>query len=247
MSRSKPSTTNSPATRFFEWSAKTGELHYYDKEVKENVAVKLPFSFLILDEVSQVGGGTKVGGKYEGYWSNAVKDLNTQIITVKSKQGIVAQGLYADLKNRKGLHYVKGLYIAFYDEDKTLQIGYLKIKGSALGAWFDFTKSHRDLYQGAFAIKGKSDPIDGENGDYYTPVFVHKADVSEESDEAAKALDAIVQEYLAAYFAHNVTTDDEYTGEPNAAAVVGGRNDPQAPGGFNPSEDVEDELDSIPF
>lgn len=248
MSRSNPTTAHSPATRFFEWAAEKGVLQHYDKETKENVTVKLPFSFLILDEVSQVGGGVKVQGKYEGYWSNAVKNLNTQIITVKSKQGIVAQGLYAELKERKGLHYVKGLYIAFYDENKELQIGYLKFKGSSLGAWFEFTKSHRDLYKGAFTIRSKSEIINGDKGDYYTPVFVHKADVSEEADEAAKELDVIVQEYFTRYFAHQGSElEAEYTGNGQTmAATVGGRADPQAPG-FNPSEVEDDEEDSIPF
>lgn len=242
MSRSVPTNFASPAVRFFDWAAERGDLQYYDKEAKENVSVKLPFSFLILDEVSQVGGGVKVNGKYEGYWSNAVKNLNSQIITVKSKQGIVAQGLYAELKERKGLHYVKGLYIAFYDDDKTLQIGYLKFKGSSLGAWFEFTKSHRDIYKGAFTIKSKSDVIEGDKGDYYTPVFTHKADISEESDNAAKELDATVQEYFTRYFAYKGDEEVEYSGKAQAA-TVGGRSDPQS--GFNPSED--DEEDSIPF
>jgi hypothetical protein len=244
MSRSNPTTFNSPATRFFEWAAEKGVLQYYDKETKENVAVKLPFSFLILDEVSQVGGGVKVNGKYEGYWSNAVKNLNTQIITVKSKQGIVAQGLYAALKERKGLHYIKGLYIAFYDDDKTLQIGFLKFKGSSLGAWFEFTKTHRDLYKGAFTIKSASEVIEGDKGDYYTPVFAHKADISDEADEAAKALDAIVQEYLTGYFAHKGAEEEvEFAGPQAMAATVGGRMDAQS--GYNPSEPDDD--DDIPF
>jgi hypothetical protein len=244
MSRSNPTNFSSPASRFFDWAAERGELQFYDKEAKQNVTVKLPFSFLVLDEVSQVGGGVKINGKYEGYWSNAVKDLNSQIITVKSKQGIVAQGLYSELKERKGLHYVKGLYIAFYDENKTLQIGFLKFKGSSLGAWFEFIKAHRDIYKGAFTIKSKSEVIEGDKGDYYTPIFSHKADISDESDEAAKELDKVVQEYFAGYFAHKVADDEvEYSGK---AMAVGGRNDPQAPiGGFNPAED--DEEDDIPF
>lgn len=209
MSRSEPAMAANPATRFFEWKAEKGELQYYDKERKENIPVRLPFAFLILDEVSQVGGGIKVNGKYEGYWSNAVKNLNTQIITVKSKGGIVASGLYADLKERKGLHYEKGLYIAFYGDDGDLQIGFLKFKGSSLGAWFEFTKAHRNLYAGAFAIKARSDVIKGDKGDYYTPVFVHKPEVSEDAENVAKMLDVELQKYLKAYFAYKGVDDDD--------------------------------------
>jgi hypothetical protein len=242
VSRSNPETASNPATRYFEWSAEKGELNYYDKDTKQNVAVKLPFSFLLLDQVSQVGGGVKVQGKYEGYWSNAVKNLNTQIITVKSKGGIVAQGLYAELKERKGLYYVKGLYIAFYDDNKELSIGFMKLKGSALGAWFEFTKSHRNLYDGAFTIKSRSEIINGDKSDYYTPVFAHKP-VSEETEQAAKDLDAELQAYLTAYFAHK--GDEAETQEPEVkAAAVGGRTDPQAP--VTSFKELDDD-DDIPF
>lgn len=242
MSRSEPTGAASPATRFFEWKAEKGEFQYYDKERKENIPVKLPFSFLVLDEVSQVGGGTKVNGKFDGYWSNAVKNLNTQIITVKSKAGIVAQGLYASLKERKGLHYVKGLYIAFYDDDKVLQIGFIKFQGSSLGAWFEFSKLYRDIYKGAFTIKSRSEVINGDKGDYYTPVFSHKSEVSEETEQAAIELDKAVQSYLKAYFAHKGVEDaePEFSGEPKAAFAA------SASGGVNPSTDQDDD-DDIPF
>lgn len=221
MSRSEPSGASSPAIRFFEWKAEKGDFQYYDKEKKENIQVKLPFTFLVLDEVSQIGGGTKVNGKFEGYWSNAVKNLNSQILTVKSKQGIVAQGLYADLKERKGLHYVKGLYIGFYDENKTLQIGYIKFQGSSLGAWFEFAKLHRDICKGAFTIKSRSEVIHGDKGDYYTPVFVYKTEVTEDTETAAVELDKTVQAYLKAYFSQN-GGEEEYTGTQVQAATAGG-------------------------
>jgi hypothetical protein len=245
MSRSNPTTAANPAQRFFEWKAEKGELQYYDKERKENISVKLPFSFLILDEVSQVGGGIKINGKYEGYWSNAVKNLNTQIITVKSKGGVVAQGLYAELKERKGLHYEKGLYIAFYGDDKSLQMGFLKFKGSSLGAWFEFTKAHRDLCKGAFTIKSRSDVIEGDKGDYYTPVFVHKPDISEESDQAAIELDKQLQEYLTAYFAHK-GVEEEPAQEAQFAAAVGSPT-PTHTGGYQVGGSDEAEDDEIPF
>jgi hypothetical protein len=243
MSRSNPTTAANPAHRFFEWKAEKGELQYYDKEKKENIPVKLPFSFLILDEVSQVGGGIKVNGKYEGYWSNAVKNLNTQIITVKSKGGIVAQGLYAELKERKGLHYEKGLYIAFHGDNGDLVIGFLKFKGSSLGAWFEFTKAHRDLCKGAFTIKSRSEVIEGDKGDYYTPIFTHKLDISEESDQAAIDLDRQLQEYLTAYFAHKGVESDEPAQEAQFAAAVGSST-PTHTGGYQPSADEDDD---IPF
>jgi len=244
MSRSNPTVSNSPANRFFEWAAEKGVLQYYDKEAKENISIKLPFSFMVLDEVSQVGGGVKIQGKYEGYWSNAVKNLDTQIITVKSKQGIVAQGLYASLKDRKGLHYVKGLYIAYHGSNG-LEIGYLKFKGSSLGAWFDFTKIIKNIYKGAITIKSKSDVIEGDKGNYYVPVFAHKAEISPESEKEAIALDEQVQEYLKAYFSHKGTEEPtaEDFAEPQTRAARAGVNATQASADYEEEED----LDQIPF
>lgn len=211
MSRSNRTDLPNPAQKYFDWSAEKGRLQYYDKDAKENVTVKLPFSFMILDEVSQIGGGTKRNGAFEGFWSNAVKNLKTQEMVVKSKAGVEARGLYADLKDRKGFSYVKGLYIAFHEDDE-LQIGFIKFKGSSLGAWFEYTKAHRDIYAGAVAIKSKSEVVKGEKGDYYLPVFAHKAEISDESEAAAKMLDVSLQEYLTRYFAQQGTEEVEYSG-----------------------------------
>lgn len=256
MSRINPNgNASNPAVKYFDWSAEQGCLRYYDKEKQENVCVDIPFPFLILDEVSQVGGGTKINGKYEGYWSNAVKNLNTQIITVKSRAGIVAQGLYADLKERKGLHYVKGLYVAFYDENKQLQIGYIKFKGSALGTWFEFTKTHRNLYTGAFVIKGR-ELQNGEKGDYYTPVFAFKSEVKEETDTTAGELQKELQEYFKTYFAAAADSDDvqpTHSGyeAPEGAFAAKRENalaaSASAPVGFDPSSGPDDYDDEIPF
>jgi hypothetical protein len=213
MSRSERTDLPNPAKLFLEWSAEKGVLQYYDKETKTNIEMKLPFSFMVLDEVSQIGGGTKRNGIFSGFWSNAVKNLKTQEIIVKSKEGVEARGLYADIKDKKGFNYIKGLYIAYYDE-KVLTIGFLKFKGSSTGAWFDYTKVNRDIYAGSITIKKRSDVIHGEKGDYYTPVLVHNPNITEESETAALELDKGLQEYLRRYFAMQgiEQAENEYTG-----------------------------------
>ncbi len=231
MSRSNRTDTPNPAVRFFEWSPAKGQLQYYDKEAKENVVVKLPFSFMVLEDMAQVGGGVKRNGSFEGFWSNAVRSNETKVrpFTVRSKQGIEATGLYADLKDRKGLSYIKGLYIAFKEGKGDLQIGHLKFKGSAVGAWFDFIKTHKDIYKGAITIKGPSDVIAGEKGDYYTPVFTAKADISEESNAQATELDAtILQPYLETYLAQNGSPEQEYSGTANGNGAFY-QNEPEMP------------------
>jgi hypothetical protein len=254
MSRSNNTELVNPAVRFFDWSGDEGKLRYFDKtlgEKGENVDVPFPFKFLCLDRVAQIAGGIDRNGKYEGFWSNAVKNLKTQAFTVRSKQGVEAHGLYDQIKGTPGVKFMTGLYIAFYDEEGVLQIGYLKIKGAALTAWIEFTKQHRDIYTGAFGITGNSKCKKGTNT-YYEPVFEHYPKVSDESDDAAKALDVHLQEYLTAYFAQKGIEEVEvaYSGNTDQAmaVAVGSQSDPQAPiGGFNPTEAQDGDDDDIPF
>lgn len=241
MGRGDIEATKNPAKLFLEWSPKRGALEYYDKEKGERVAVKLPFAFMVLEETAKIGGGTKRQGKFEGFWSNAVlqKNIGSGTFTVKSKQGVEAQGLYAELKDKKGFKYVKGLYIAYYDTDKNLAIGHLELSGSSLGAWFDFLdKEHPAIFNGAFTIKGKSAAIAGENGDYYPPVFAYKSDITPESNEAATQLfQTELKPYLTEYFAnaangngHYAETDDGESPKVRAATADTGSFEDLAPG-----------------
>lgn len=226
MSRSNNTELINPAVKFFTWAGGKGAVEYFDKslgEKGENVEVDLPFKFLVLDKVSQVTGGIDRNGGYEGFWSNSIRNTKTQTFIVRSKQGIEVQGLYEHIKGHPGIRFMQGLYIAFYDEDQNLQIGYLKIKGAALTAWIEFTKAHRNIYEGAFGIKDKSKQKKGSTT-YYEPVFEHYAKVSDEADEMAKELDRHLQEYLTAYFAQAgiAEVEREYTGQAVAAAANGG-------------------------
>lgn len=236
MSRSNQTDLINPATRYFEWSGKTGTVSYYDKVKEERVKVKLPFKFLILDRVSAITGGIKKDGKYEGFWSNAVKNLKTQPFTVRSKAGTIAQGFYSNIKDTRGVKFMTGLYIAYYDDDKSLQIGYLKIKGAALNAWINFTKSHKNIYEGAFAIKGRSDELTNGDTVYFEPVFEYINNVSDESDEKAKELDLHLQEYLTLYFAQQGLKEVE-------VEYSGGRTDED----FTPNTNGEPPDDNEPF
>jgi hypothetical protein len=76
MSRSNPQDhLQNPATRWFEWNGERGEIRYYDKELKKNVEVPLPFTFLLLDEVATVRGWHDP--QRLGYYANEVRDATT--------------------------------------------------------------------------------------------------------------------------------------------------------------------------
>lgn len=243
MSRSQPTSANNPAVRFFEWKAKHGEVQYYDKtrgEHGENVSVPLPFRFMYLDDVYQIGGGKKIGKKphqeFIGYYSNIVKntELKTGIFTVRDRNGVVVEGRYDDVKKESGVKLVVGLYIAFYDDDKQLQIGYLKIGGSARGEWWDFCKTHRKE-TGVISISRGAEETDEQGNTYYLPAFSQSTNITPETEAKAIELDNVLQEYLTSYFDRNGHTETETAA---VAATVGGRFDVQAP---------TEELEEAPF
>lgn len=246
MSRSEPvDTLQNPATRFFEIKG-DGYVYYYDKEAKENVKVKPPFRFLVLDDVMQVGGGLKDrSGEYRGYWSNAVKDTNA-ILTVKSGHNghsrVEATGTWSDIKaSLNGAKYVKGLYIGYYNDEKELSIGYLRLKGAGLSAWFEFNKERRRIDVGAYTVKGRSDELTNGNTVYYEPVFEWTDKVKDETEEAAVSLDVELQAYLKPYFAKQMNHESElhYTTDEENERLAISEEEPIAP--------VEDENDDVPF
>lgn len=205
MSRSTVTESANPSTKWFEWSGSTGQLKYWDKNKQENVFVDLPFTFLILDQLSTVTGYSDEFGS--GIWANEVRDLRSEYLTVRTKNGILGRGLYDHVKSLKGVRFTKSVYIAYY-EGKELKLGHLKIVGSSLGAWIEFSKG-KNLYHGAVTL---SDKVAAKKGTtkYFVPVFTVKEEVSEETDAKAKELDKQLQAYLNQYFSdtYGDATDD---------------------------------------
>lgn len=202
MSRSNPSENGiaNPAVRWFEWNGEKGLIRYYDKEAKRNVDMGADFTFILLDQVASVRGWHD--DSQSGIYSNEVKDTTQEALVVKAfKGGIIAEGVYRDIKNAvkaAGGSYTANCYLAFKDGGE-LKIGVLRLKGSALGAWMEFSKEHRnDLYSAAIRVKGS---VEGKKGRvvFHTPVL-KIASVDKDTDRAAHKLDEELQKYFEAYF-----------------------------------------------
>ena len=194
MSRSNPTPTN-PAKKFFKWSGSKGQLVYYDKEKQLEVEVKLPFSFLVLDQLATITGFCEQDAS--SYWSNEVRSIKKDELTVRTSKGTKQIGLYDDLADvrSKGAKYAKSVYIA-YEEGDELVIGNIKASGAALTAWIELSNKHV-VTNGKVVLKGSEEAKKGTTV-YYTPVFewTH-SDTTE--DEVAVALDRELQVYLSQY------------------------------------------------
>lgn len=241
MSRSNPNEhLSNPATRWFEWNGEKGGIRYYDKDAKQSVDVPSPFTFLLLDQLASVRGWDE--STKSGIYSNEVRDTTKDVLVVKSfKGGTIAEGLYKAIKtdvNSAGGYYTANLYVAFRDVE-TLKIGSLRLKGAALSAWMDFTKAHRnDLYKNAVKIDGATE---GKKGRvvYFTPTF-KVVPTSNETDAAARVLDAELQQFLSAHLARAKRVQAEAAPAPHVSDEEMGAHMDAAP--------VDDITDSdIPF
>ena len=198
MSRSNPDITN-PATRFFEWKGGKGEVSFYDKENKQNVTVPLPFEFLVIDELATVTGYCEPDES--GYWSNEVRSIAREDLTVKTAKGTKYVGKYKNeqgvVQMPNGAKYAKSVYMIYKTRDG-YQIGNIKMGGSALTSWIDFTGSYV-VGNGKVTITGAAEATKGTNT-YWVPTFEYKNATVEEDAEAIR-LDKELQIYLGQYLA----------------------------------------------
>lgn len=198
MSRSNNVEIRNPAEKFFQWDGKKGGFNWFDKskgEKGERVHLPLPFEFAVLDVLATVKGFDDK--TQSGYWSNEVRNVGEDQLIVRTKEGVVGKGLYKDIIDRlSGASYCQSVYIG-YSENGTLRLGNLQLTGIALSSWIEYRKKHK-IYSGKIIVNRM---LDGRKGavEYKIPVF-EPAEIDDESDGLAKALDMVLQEYLNAYF-----------------------------------------------
>jgi hypothetical protein len=187
-----------PSTKFIEWKSNDKGFSYYDKETKENVAIPLPFKFLVLDELHTVKGWNDASSSQIN--SNEVKFISRDEMVVKPFKGNeIAKGLYKDIKEKikaAGGHYVKSVYCMLEDGS----IANLQLKGAACQSYGDFTAKTRSRLTDEWVVVDKA--IDGKKGavKYTTPGFAFDKSLSESeadlADEAFNTLEAYLKTYL---------------------------------------------------
>lgn len=216
MSRSNPSEhAPNPAVRWFEWNGEAGTVRYYDKEKKQNVDVGTDFTFVLLDELGSVRGWHEAS--QSGIYSNEVRDTRADVLVVKSfKGGTIAEGLYKAIKDRvnvAGGQFVANCYIAFKNGGEGFDIGSIRFKGAALGAWMEFRKAHRaDLFKKAVQITGYTE---GKKGRVVFRVPTMKlVPLTAETNDIAIGLDKELQEFLTAYLKRAKRDQAETTDRP---------------------------------
>lgn len=196
MSLSRPQLQN-PSARFYEWSGSRGQLEWYDKEKGERIAVKLPFKFIVIDELHTITGYSDTD--QSGYWSNEVKDLRHDL-TVRTKKGIKYVGPYKDSKGIRQVptdsKYAKSIYIA-HKLDGEWQLGNIKASGVALTAWIDLSGKHR-TEGNIVALTGSTEGSKGATK-FQIPTFEYGGAPDADTLQIATELDRQLQDYLDVY------------------------------------------------
>ncbi len=203
MSRSNQTDLINPAVHFYQWNGDKGGFKYWDKtkgEKGETVIVPLPFTFIVLDTLSTIKGYNDA--ESSGYWSNEVRNIKEDILTVKSKGGLCAAGTYDKVikdRNCNGAKYCQSAYVAI-KEGSEFKIANIQITGAALSAWIEFRKKHK-IYEIAIGV---AKFIEGKKGKtiFQIPVF-QPVKLSPEADAKAKELDVELQKYLSVYLKTN--------------------------------------------
>lgn len=210
MSRSNNTEIINPAKFFYEWVGSKGCLKYFDKskgEKGEQVLVQLPFTFLVLDRLSTIKGFSD--DDQSGFWSNEIRDIKSEKLTVRTKKGIVGTDYYRNLAPilNLGACYSQSVYIAVKDEKGNFTICNFSIHGSAIGEWINLCKG-KDIYKYAVTIASANPAKKGATS-YFTPVFKLNPTISPETEAKAVELDKELQEYLTAYFNRNKSEQQE--------------------------------------
>lgn len=201
MSLSQERPTN-PAARFLE--IKNGGVVYYDKANQENVAVDVPLEFIVLDQLATVKGWSD--SDESGYWSNEVRSVGKDTLTVRTSKGAKESGLWRDIKgssNVAGSRYHASIYLA-HKSTNGMEIANLSLKGAALNAWIEFIQKNR-IGSSKVVLSGWAD---GKKGavSYKVPMFEAHAMSDDEKAEAI-GLDKELQAYLGEYFNYTPSVD----------------------------------------
>lgn len=188
-----------PTSKFMEWKSNDKSFSYYDKEIKDNVLVKMPLTFLVLEEFHTVKGYSDQ--HKTGIYSNEVLDIEDEEIEVKTYKGrLIAKGLYKDIKGvvkTAGGNYFKSIYAV----TKEGELVNLSFKGAAVSKWSNLTekgawKRLKDEWVTVEDVeKHKKGTVE-----YTTPNFKFNTSLSETEFNMVAEKGTELKEWLGRYF-----------------------------------------------
>jgi len=186
-------TIESPVKKYLSWSSNDKCFKYYDKEQAKDVLVKIPLTFVHLDELATIKGWDEKSES--GIYSNEVRSTRLEELNVRSfKGGELVKGIYQDIKLRvqaAGGVFHTSIYVFLNGE-----VVNLSFKGAALMGWSDFAKENRKSFLGNTIEILTS--ADGKKGavKFSTPVFTLGQPIGLAENEKAESAYGLLKSYL---------------------------------------------------
>lgn len=189
--------SSNPAQKFLEWKSNDKCFSYYDKEKGENVPVKLPLKFVILEHYHTVKGWNDASES--GIYSNEVLFTGSEELDVKSfKGGPIIKGLYKDIRSKvidAGGRYHRSIYAVTSD----LELVNISLKGAAVSEYSKFIDVNGDSFFTQNWVE-VAEAVDGKKGSikYSSPVFKKSTAIKDASriKPYAESLQSYMNEYM---------------------------------------------------
>ena len=207
LNRPEQKSTN-PTSKFMEWKSNNKSFSYYDKENKQKVEVKLPLTFLVLEEYHTIKGFSDAD--QTGIYANEILQISAEDLEVKTFKGrVIAKGVYSDIKgavNAAGGNYNKSIY-AVTKEGDLINICF---KGAAVSKWSQFTEkgAWKRLKDEWVTIEGAEDHKKGMVA-YSTPNFKFNTSLSDYEFKIVEAKAKELEGYMDGYLAKDEATKVE--------------------------------------
>ena len=199
-------TSVNPTSKFLEWKSNNKSFSFFDKDNKQNVEVKLPITFMVLEEYHKIAGFSD--SDQTGIYSNEVLQIGTEEMEVKTFKGrIIAKGLYKDIKgavNAAGGNYHKSIY-AVTNEWELINIS---LKGAAVSKWSNLVEkgAWKRLSDEWISIESAEDHKKGMVK-YSTPNFAFNISLSDAEYKNVEEKATLLQEYMNKYFKKDVEVE----------------------------------------
>lgn len=183
---------SNPVKKYLTWDSDNKCFKHYNKEIKQNISVKLPLSFIVLKQMTTIKGFSEKDGC--GIYANELplNQLKTKEFNVKTLKGrSLVSGTYEKIKADLavlGGKFANNIY-AYLDGE----IVCITLVGSSFSAWYDFTAKESSAVKNNFvSITSAEDKKKGKTV-YTQPIFTVGAEIDEKvGADADKAYDDIV-------------------------------------------------------
>lgn len=212
--------SSNPAKRFLNWKSNDKKFAYYDKELKENVEVNLPFKFQFLEHFSTIKGWNDATST--GIYSNEIMFTSKEELTVKTFGGLeLAKGLYKDIRSKvrdSGGKYHRSVYCL----DANGEIINVQMKGAVVSAYSVFMdgdkklniKGNKHLIENNWIVVNKFQELKKGATKYSVPIFEIGDDFTSEEFDLANEKYKEIENYFDTYKGLNDVNDVDVQEEP---------------------------------